>query len=89
MLIEKMNAIFPLSHSILFQPFPIFSPNVHITTELNGTIMITFSMHSVVNFCSPFTVSQMSQPPMTLDKGFIAFVNKNLSHIANKKVSQF
>ena len=47
MLIEKMNAIFPLSHSIFFQPFPLFSPNDHITTELNGTIMITFSMHSV------------------------------------------
>ena len=50
MLIEKINAIFPLSHSIFFQPFPIFSPNVHITTELNGTIIITFSMHSVVSF---------------------------------------
>lgn len=33
--------------------------------------MITFSMHSVVSFCSPFTVSQMPQPPMTLDNGFI------------------
>ena len=52
MLIEKINAIFPLSHSIFFQPFPIFSPNVHITTELNGTIIITFSMHSVVSFCA-------------------------------------
>ena len=59
MLTEKMNAIFPLYHSIFFQPFPVFSSNVHITTELNGTIMITFSMHSVVSFCSPFTVSQM------------------------------
>lgn len=37
---------------------------------VNGTIMITFSMHSVVSFCSPFTVSQMPQPPMTFDKGF-------------------
>ena len=71
MLIEKMNAIFPLCHSILFQPFSIFSSNVHITTELNGTIMITFSMHSVVSFCSPFTVSQMPQPPITSDNGFI------------------
>ena len=53
-----------------FQPFPIFSPNVHITTAENGTIIITFSMHSVVSFCSPFTVSQMPQPPMTSDKGF-------------------
>ena len=70
MLIEKMNAIFPLHHSIFFQPFPIFSPNVHITTELNGTIMSTFSMHSVVSCLSPFTVSQMPQPPMTSDKGF-------------------
>ena len=61
MLIEKINAIFPLSHSIFFQPFPIFSPNVHITTELNGTIIITFSMHSVVSFCSPFTVSQIRE----------------------------
>ena len=70
MLIEKINAIFPLYHSIFFQLFPIFSPNVHITTAENGTIMITFSMHSVVSFCSPFTVSQMPQPPMTFDKGF-------------------
>ena len=71
MLTEKMNATFPLYHSIFFQPFPVFSLNVHITTELNGTIMITFSMHSVVSFYSPFTVSQMPQPPMTSDKGFI------------------
>ena len=71
MLIEKINAIFPLLHSIFFQPFPIFSPNVHSTTAENGIIMITFSMHSVVSFCSPFTVSQMPQPPMTSDKGFI------------------
>ena len=71
MLTEKMNAIFPLYHSIFFQLFPVFSLNVHITTELNGTIMITFSMHSVVSFCSPFTVSQIPQPPMTLDNGFI------------------
>ena len=42
MLTEKMNAIFPLYHSIFFQPFPVFSSNVHITTELNGTIMILF-----------------------------------------------
>ena len=70
MLVEKINAIFPLYHSIFFQPFSIFSWNVHITTLLNGTIMITFSIHSVVNFCSPFTVSQMPQPPMTSDKGF-------------------
>ena len=71
MLIEKQNAIFPLCHSIFFHPFPSFSPNVHITTAENGTIMITFSMHSVVSFCSPFTVSQMPHPPMTSDKGFI------------------
>ena len=70
MLIEKINAIFPLCHNIFFQPFPIFSPNVHIITLLNGTIIITFSMHSVVSFRSPFTVSQMLQPPMTSDNGF-------------------
>ena len=35
------------------------------------SLMITFSMHSVVSFCSPFTVSQMPQPPITSDKGFI------------------
>ena len=69
MLIEKPNAILPLCHSIFFPPFPIFSPNVHIATELNGTIMITFSMHSVVNVLSPFTVSQMPQPPF-MDSGF-------------------
>ena len=32
MLTEKINAIFPLCHRIFFQPFPIFSSNVHITT---------------------------------------------------------
>ena len=68
MLIEKINAIFPLYHSIFFQPFPIFSPNVHNTTAENGTIMITFSMHSVVNFCSPFTVSQMPHPHLTVQQ---------------------
>ena len=70
-LTEKINAIFPLYHSIFFQPFPIFSSNVHITTAENGTIMITFSIHSVVICLSLFTVSQMPQPPMTSDKGFI------------------
>ena len=70
-LTERINAIFPLHHNIFFQPLPIFSPNVHITTELNGTIMITFSMHSVVSCLSPFTVSQMPQPPIISDSGFI------------------
>ena len=69
-LIENINASFPLCHKIFFQPFPIFSSNVHITTAENGTIIITFSMHSVVSFCSPFTVSHIPQPPMTLDNGF-------------------
>ena len=71
MLTEKMNAIFPLCHRIFFQLIPIFSPNVHITMLVNGTIMITFSMHSVVSCLSPFTVSQMPQPPMTSDNEFI------------------
>ena len=71
MLTEKTNVIFPLFHRIFFKLFPIFSPNVHSTTTENGTIMITFSMHSVVSFFSPFTVSQMPQPPITSDKGFI------------------
>ena len=70
MLTEKINATFPLCHRIFFQLLPTFFSNVHITTELNGTIMITFSMHSVVSFRSPFTVSQMLQPPMTSDNGF-------------------
>ena len=70
MLTEKINTIFPLCHSIFFQPFQSFSPYVHATTAENDIIMITFSMHSVVSFCSPFTVSQMPQPPMTFDKGF-------------------
>ena len=71
MLIEKINAIFPLCHSIFFELFPIFSPNVHSTIAENGIIIITFSMHCVVSFCSPFTVSKIPHPPMTLDKGFI------------------
>ena len=77
MLIEKINAIFPLYHSIFFQLFPIFSPNVHIATAENGTIIITFSMHSVVSFCSPFTVYQMPQPPMISAKGFIHWLRFN------------
>lgn len=65
-IIEKINAIFPLFHTTFSS-----SPNVHITPKLNGTIMITFSMHSVVSCRSPFTVSQIHQSPMTLDNGFI------------------
>ena len=70
MLTEKINAIFPLYLRIFFQLFPIFFPNVHSTAAENGTIIITFSMHSVVSLCSPFTVSQMPHPPMTSDNGF-------------------
>ena len=101
MLIEKQNAIFPLCHRIFFKLFPIFSPNVHSTTAENGTSMITFSMHSVVSFCSPFTVSQISQPPMTLDKGFshrfrfnsvlnkiIEVTKANRNNFRNNKASQ-
>lgn len=77
MLIEKMNVIFPLCHSIFFQPFPIFFPNDHSTAAENGTIIITFSMHSVVSCFSPFTVSQMPHPPITLDKGFIQMLRFN------------
>ena len=89
-----MNAIFPLCHRILFQLIPIFSPNVHITTAENGTIMITFSMHSVVSFCSPFTVSQMPQPPMTSDKGFIHRfrfnrVRNRISEVTKNKKNNF
>lgn len=77
MLIEKMNDIFPLCHSIFFQPFPIFFPNVHSTAVENGTIMIMFSMHSVVSFCLPFAVSQMLHPPITSDKGFVQMLRFN------------
>ena len=61
-------------HSPNFVLFAItlsLSSNVHITIPVNGIIRITFSMHSVVNCLSPFTVSQMPQPPITLDNGFI------------------
>ena len=68
---EKTNTIFPLFHRIFFQFLPTSFSNVHISTAENGTIMITFSIHSVVSFLSPFTVSQMPQPPMTLLNGFI------------------
>ena len=94
MLIEKINAIFPLCHRIFFQPFPIFSSNVHITTAENGTIMITFSTHSVVSFCSPFTVSQMPQPPMTSDNGFchkfrFNRVRNRISEVTKNKKNNF
>ena len=71
MLTEKINAILPLCHRIFFQLLPTFFSNVHINTDENGTIMITFSIHSVVSFRSPFTVSQMLQPPMMSLNGFI------------------
>ena len=60
MLTEKINAIFPLCHRIFFHLFPIISSNDHITTAENGIIMITFSMHSVVNFCSPYHMVETS-----------------------------
>ena len=94
MLIEKMNAIFTLCNSIFLQPCPIFSPNVHSTTAENGTIMITFSMHSVVNCLSSFTVSQIPQPPMTSDKGFIHRfrfnrVRNRISEVTKNKKNNF
>ena len=70
-LTEKINAIFQLCHKIFFQLFPIFSPNVHMTILVNGIIIITFSIHSVVSFSSPFTIFHMPHPPMTSDNGFI------------------
>ena len=63
---EKPNAIFPLCHRILFQLIPIFSPNVHATTAENGTIMITFSMHSVV---SSLSVHSLPDAPTAHDIG--------------------
>lgn len=94
MLIEKMNAIFPLCHSIFFPPFSIFSWNVHITIPVKGIIRITFSMHSVVSCFSPFTVSQMPQPPITLDSGFIhkfrfSNVRNRIIEVTNANANSF
>ena len=94
MLTEKTNAIFPLCHRIFFQLSSIFSLNVHITIAENGTIMITFSMHSVVSFYSPFTVSQMPQPPITSDNGFIhrfrfSRVRNRISEVTKAKKNSF
>ena len=94
MLIEKMNVIFPLCHSIFFQPFPIFFPNDHSTAAENGTIIITFSMHSVVSCFSPFTVFQMPHPPITSDKGFIQRLRFNrvrnrISEVTKSKKNNF
>lgn len=50
MLTEKMNAIFPLYHNIFFQPFPVFSLNVHITTELNGILVIGHAIPCIICF---------------------------------------
>jgi len=66
MLTEKIRPSF-----VLFHTTPFSTSNVHITIPVNGIIRITFSMHSVVSCLSPFTVSQMPQPPITSDKGFI------------------
>ena len=66
MLTEKIRLSF-----VLFHTTPFSTSNVHITIPVNGIIRITFSMHSVVSCLSPFTVSQMPQPPITSDKGFI------------------
>ena len=65
MLIENRKAIF-----MLFQMNFSFTLNVHITMELNGTIMMIFSIHSVVSCLSSFTVVQTVQPPITSDSGF-------------------
>ena len=66
MLTEKISPSF-----VLFQTTFSFISKVHITIPVNGIIRITFSMQSVVNCLSPFTVSQMPQPPITSDRGFI------------------
>ena len=65
-LTEKISPSFVLFHTTLFS-----TSNVHIIIPVKGIIRITFSMHSVVSCLSPFTVSQMPQPPITLDNGFI------------------
>lgn len=68
--------------------------NVKITVAENGTIMITFSMHSAVSFCSPSTVSHMPQPPMTLLNGFIHKLRFNrvrnrISEVTNVNKNSF
>ena len=42
MLIEKINAIFPLCHRIFFQPFSIFSWNVHIGHAVPGIVCFQY-----------------------------------------------
>ena len=68
MLIEKINAIFPLCYRIFFQPFPILSPNVHSTTAENSTIMITFLNALGCQLLFAVHCLPNAQPPMTLDK---------------------
>lgn len=91
---ENSNAILPLKHSIFFNLFPIFFRNVKIPVAENGTIMITFSMHSAVSFCSPSTVFHMPQPPMTLLNGFIHKLRFNrvrnmISEVTNVNKNSF
>ena len=91
---ENSNAILPLKHSTFFNLFPIFFRKVNITVAENGTIMITFSMHSAVSFCSPSTVSHMPQPPMTLLNGFIHKLRFNrvrnrISEVTNVNKNSF
>ena len=63
-LTEKHSPSFALLQTTLLS-----ISNAHITIPVNSIIRITFSMHSVVSYLSPFTVSQMPQPPITLDNG--------------------
>lgn len=89
MLTEKISPSFVLFHTTLFS-----ASNVHITIPVNGIIKITFSMHSVVNVLSPFTVSQMLQPPITLDNGFIhrfrfSNVRNRIIEVTNANANNF
>lgn len=89
MLTEKIRPSFVLFLTTIFS-----TSNVHITIPVNGIIRITFSMHSVVNCLSPFTVSQMPQPPITLDNGFIHRfrfnnVRNSIIEVTNANVNSF
>lgn len=68
---DIINEIFKPFQTV-FRNFVIstFSSNVQNNTNINGSISIKFSKHSVVSYFSPFFSPQIHQSPITFDNGF-------------------
>lgn len=89
---EKRNAAFVLYQRILVKqiclpfPFKSFSLAVHISRKVNGNIRAMFSKHSVVNVTVPSDrFSQIHQPPITSERGFIHILR--FSNVRNRIIT--